>query len=446
MTKKLTLLIGLVLFSKSIFAQEPATKDSIAIDTSISPIVSEEVEAPIDTLTRAFNRLADEVGKSSRLKITGYLQPQYQYIDSAGAPSFAGGDFANGNNKYFSRFTMRRGRFKFTYNYENVEFLCNIDATERGLFMRETFVKVSDPWLNMFSLTAGLLQDQFGFELTQSSGVRETPERARFNQILFPVERDLGIFGSVVFPKSSFLYGLKIDAAVMNGVAGVNPEFDSNKDYTGRLQYSRSTKDEKISYAIGVSAYYGGYRIGNQKDYNFGAVNTEKGFVFAKDTANYNRLAKRIYYGVDAQASIDWAIGITTLRAEYITGEQPGTASNNNSPRAAPTAAIYHRQFDGAYFYLIQNIGQSKFQAVVKYDWYDPNIKLAGKQIGIASTNTNSADIKFTTLGFGGTYRINTYVKFMLYYDLVKSENTLVKGYTQDLKDNVITARLQFRF
>ena len=164
----------------------------------------ETQEQPIDTLAKTVANITDELSKMKRLKITGYIQPQWQYIDSAGAPSAAGGDFSNGTNKYFSRFMMRRGRFKFTYTYKNAEMVINTDATEKGLFMRETFVRVTDTWLNMFSLTAGLLQDQFGFELTQSSSVRETPERARFNGALFPTERDLGVFGTMQFPKRSF--------------------------------------------------------------------------------------------------------------------------------------------------------------------------------------------------------------------------------------------------
>ena len=343
---------------------------------------------------------------------------------------------------------MRRGRFKFTYDYENVQLMINTDATEKGLAMRETFVKVTDPWLNMFSLTAGLLQVQFGFEVTQSSSVRETPERARYNQILFSTERDLGAFGSVVFPKTSSLYGFKIDAAVMNGVAGVNPEFDSHKDFTGRLQYGRTTKNEKVVYAIGASYYQGGYRLGTVKDYNLTTLsNGDMGYQFASDTANYNRVGKRIYMGADAQLSFDWKIGITTLRAEYITGEQPGVAANSLSPKAAPTAAVYHRNFDGAYFYFIQNIGQSKFQAVAKYDWYDPNVKIAGKEIGKTGTNTkNIGDIRFDTYGFGLTYRINTNTKLVMYYDIVKNEETVVPGYLHDIKDNVTTLRMQIKF
>ncbi len=412
---------------------------------AFSSRAQDSLENPIDTLFRAFSALQDKISKFERLKITGYIQPQWQYIDSAGAPSVAGGDFVTATgSKYFDRFTMRRGRFKFTYDFQNVRFMLNTDATERGYFLRETYVKITDPWLNMASVTAGLLQVQFGFEVTQSSSERETPERARYNQTLFPVERDMGIFGSILVPKSSKLFGLKLDVACMNGSAGVAPEFDSNKDYTGRIQYSKTTTNEKFTFAIGASGYYGGYRIGSQKDYRFCTLkNGDKGFDYATDTANYNRIAQRIYYGADIQASIDWLIGITTIRAEYIQGENPGTSTSNRSPSALPTSQIYHRNFTGAYFYYIQDIGTSKFQLVAKYDWFDPNVKISGMDIGKAGTKTSLGDIRFDTYGFGLTYRMNTHVKLMLYYDLVKNETTAVKGYAKYILDNVFTCRLQ---
>lgn len=325
--------------------------------------------------------------------------------------------------------------------------MVNTDATEKGLNMRETYAKITDPWLNMFSVTAGLLQVQFGFELTQSSSERETPERVRYNQTLFPTERDLGAFGSLVFPKSSKLHGLKIDAAVMNGAAGVAPEFDSHKDFTGRIQYSKTTKNKKINFAIGASTYYGGYRTGKVKDYVM-RKNTagDNAFDFASDTGNYNRVARRIYYGADIQTSIEWAIGTTALRAEYIMGENPGTSSTNRSPATAPTSSLYHRNFDGAYFYFIQDIGKSKFQIVGKYDWFDPNTKISGKQIGKAGTNTNVGDIRFDTYGVGVTYKINSYAKIVLYYDMVKNESTEINAYKGDIKDNVFTCRIQIKY
>jgi hypothetical protein len=342
---------------------------------------------------------------------------------------------------------MRRGRFKFTYDYKNVRLMINTDVTEKGLFMRETYVKLTDDKWKMFSLTAGLLQDQFGFELTQSSSEREAPERARYNQTLFPTERDLGIFGTVEFPKTSGLYGLKATSAIMNGSAGVASEFDSHKDITGRLQYARTTMNEKLTYGVGVSYYHGGYRIGNVKDYvPMVLANGDNGYKFASDTANYNRVAKRIYMGADAQVTLDWKAGMTTLRAEYIQGDQPGTDKASRSLGAAPSSAVYHRSFNGAYFYFVQDIGESKFQVVAKYDWYDPNVKIAGKEIGKLGSGTKLGDIRFDTYGFGITYRMNAYVKLMTYCDVVQNEATLISGYSKDIKDNVMTVRLQFKF
>ncbi|MFL5763336.1 MAG: hypothetical protein ACJ77K_05285 [Bacteroidia bacterium] len=400
-----------------------------------------------DSISKLITHLNDEFMRSKRLKISGYMQPQWQYIDSAGAPSAAGGDFIGGTNPYYSRFTMRRGRIKFTYEYENAQFVIVPDISEKGVFMRETFVKVTDPWMKILSVTAGLWQDQFGFELTQSSSVRETPERARVFQNLFPAERDLGVFLTAVAPKKSALQGLKADLAVMNGSAGIAPEFDNHKDFTGRISYSKTSKNEKKSIGFGFSGYYGGYKIGSVRDYTLTPqTNGELGFSYAPDTANYNRVAKRQYIGYDLQISVTSKIGTTVLRGEYIEGQQPGTDKSSKSLGALPASSIYHRSFNGGYLYLIQDIGKSKFQLVAKYDWYDPNTWISGKQIGSHGTNTKIGDIRFDTYGFGVNYKVNSNVKLTGYYDYVINEATSIAAYSKDIPDNVVTVRLQYKF
>jgi phosphate-selective porin len=401
----------------------------------------------IDSLARNVTYLNDELNKLKKLKISGYMQPQWQYIDSAGAPSVAGGDFLNGSTKYYSRFTIRRGRIKFVYDYKNTQFVLQPDITEKGVALRDAFVKITDPWSGAFSLTAGMFQDQFGFELTQSSSVREAPEQARFLQMLFPGEYDLGVLFSFAPGKKSFLNGLKLDAGIVNGSAGIAPEFDNYKDYTGRLSYSKISKNEHLLFAAGVSSYYGGYRTGSVKDYNFTTMDDgRKGFAYSADTANYNRVAKRAYLESDIQITLKWKVGTTTLRAEYVQGEHPGTDKSTKSIGSAPTTSIYHRQFSGAYFYFIQNIGHSKLEVVAKYDWYDPNLMISGKNIGEPGTNTKLADIRFDTYGFGINYKANANVKLIAYYDYVLNEATSIADYKKDIKDNVLTIRMQFKF
>ena len=159
-----------------------------------------------------------------------------------------------------------------------------------------------------------------------------------------------------------------------------------------------------------------------------------------------------MYYGVDAQVSVDWLPGITTFRAEYITGVQPSSSASSTSVSAAFANGtyVYSRKFNGAYFYFLQNVMQTKLQLVVKYDWYDPNTDVKGKEVGLNGTQsgkpTNSTDIKYSTLGLGAIWRFDQNLKIMAYYDMVTNEKTSVSGYTNDVKDNVVTVRLQYRF
>jgi phosphate-selective porin len=83
---------------------------------------------------------------------------------------------------------------------------------------------------------------------------------------------------------------------------------------------------------------------------------------------------------------------------------------------------------------------------LVKYDWYDPNTKVSGKSIGAPGANLSSANIKYNTLGIGYINYLTENVKLVLFYSMPKNEQTALAGYTNDLKDNVLTCRLQFRF
>ena len=94
-----------------------------------------------------------------------------------------------------------------------------------------------------------------------------------------------------------------------------------------------------------------------------------------------------------------------------------------------------------------------KHQLVVKYDWYDANTEMAGDEIGMAISGTgnykksNKTDLKYSTLGIGYNFLMNENVKFVFYYDMVTNEtSTNLSGYSKDLKDNVFTLRLQYKF
>jgi phosphate-selective porin len=94
----------------------------------------------------------------------------------------------------------------------------------------------------------------------------------------------------------------------------------------------------------------------------------------------------------------------------------------------------------------LQNIANPSWQLVLKYDWYDPNTAVKENEIGKPGANLTPADIKFSTLGMGITRHFNRNLKLMLYYDRVWNEATELPSYTSDIKDNVLTCRLQMAF
>ena len=208
--------------------------------------------------------------------------------------------------------------------------------------------------------------------------------------------------------------------------------------------------------------------------------------MFNVDSTSYKVGAKlkREYYGIEAQASLNSVIGITTLRGEYLWGTQPGTEATSGSPTGVwskspvtvytttydtlthvaktlaktttPNYDAYIRNFSGGYVYFVQSIGHTKHEVVVKYDWYDPNTKIKGNEIGVANSKTGAPDIKYNTLGLGWIYHWNSNVKITAYYELVTNEtsnatslaakNDGTKTFAKNQKDNVFTLRVQYKF
>jgi hypothetical protein len=310
----------------------------------------------------------------------------------------------------------------------------------------------------------------WGYEIQQSSSDRESPERSRWTQNYLPNERDIGAMLS--YTGKGKLNGLRLDAGFYNGTGiavpgtGAAPggtvtsgvvqvvgytDFDYVKDFIGRLSYYKSFKDDKIKIGIGVSHYNGGFVLQNNKLYT--SIKTDstgnKVWVMADtSTTNYRgKIAPRVYYGVEGLVSVKSVIGTTTIRGEYFTGTQTGTDVNSASPAALPssTAAMYVRNFSAGYAYFIQRLGKSKHELVFKYEWLDPNTKVSAADLN-GKNGMKEGEIKYTMMGIGYNFYLDANVKFMFHYNIVANEIVQLKGYTYDLKDNIFTARLQYRF
>lgn len=428
---------------------------SIALFLSIAGY-SQRYLTDIDSFFFIKDTVRPVLKRFENLRISGYMQPQFQVAQADGAASFEGGNFSQFSK---SRFMLRRARLKVDYlmlskeKFPKALFTFQIDATERGVIVRDMFIRLYETKKNNLSMTAGFFARPFGFEVNLGSSFRESPERGRMSQILMPGERDLGVmFSFEPQNKKHKLYHLKLDAGFFNGQgASGTTDFDSHKDFISRLILKPYTI-KKMEIGAGLSFLRGGWKNGTKYVYTSG-TNAGGDHVFVVDSAldNLGKSSPRHYYGADVQVKLHHKWGETEWRAEYWFGTQPGSATSTTNPGTLPNAngvllPTYVRHYDGAYFYFLQNIINTKHQLLVKYDWYDPNIKTQKTEIGKTGTNLTAADIKFSTIGLGYIYYFNPQTKLTFYYDIVKNEQTNLNGFTADQKDNVFTCRLQFRF
>jgi len=392
--------------------------------------------------------------KFDRIRISGYMQPQFQAAQSKGAKNFSGGDFpATSSN----RFMLRRGRIRFEYIHfaektgPSVQFVFQFDGTERGVVIRDFWGRILENKYNLFALSIGMFARPFSYELNLSSSDRESPERGRMSQILMKTERDLGAMISFEpRGKNHPLRYLKIDAGLFNGQGlAATADYDSHKDFISRLALKPYPVSKTVTISAAASYLNGGILQNTKYVYNSSTNGAGKTFILDSGLNNSGKIAPRIYYGADMQLKIKNKEGcFTQLRAEYIFGTQTSTSGNSETPAALLTGneGYYIRKFNGAYLCFLQHIFNEHHQLVVKYDWYDPNTKVKGSDIGKPGTSLNATDIKYSTLGFGYVYYINENLKMVLWYDKITNEKTGLAAYPGDIKDDVFTCRLQFRF
>jgi len=434
--KKILLLLFIMAVSlqHSLFAQEEGVKTT---DEKV-----EEVKGQVDGINETLLEMKSTLDALKKIKLSGYIQAQFQSAQIDGTKSFAGGDFSS---TLHNRFLLRRGRLKVNYDNDLTQYVVQIDITQGGLATKDAYVSVKEPWLKAFSLTGGIFDRPFGFEISYSSSSRETPERTRLFQTLFPGERDLG--AKVEFVGTDGLLSfLNVKAGLFTG-NGIGPETDNAKDFIGRAGFQLPFADQNFEIDGGVSAYVGKVRLDDgKKQYKLDNIST----VGVDSTTRY---INRNYIGLDAQIYYDLPVnGGFSLRGEYITGKQPGT-SGSSSAYKVTGGDVYTRSFSGYYINYIQNIGLQN-QFVLKYDVYDPNKEVSGSQIGAAgvSSKFGAADIKYSTLGLGWVYHWDSNVKFVFYYDMVKNETVASTAtgslvpFKADLKDNVLTVRVQYKF
>ncbi len=425
-----------------------------------------ELKSQLEGLNESFIETKASVDAMKKLKLSGYIQAQYQSTDSQGTSQWKAGDFSGGTfpANVKSRFAIRRGRLKAQYDNGLSQYVLQVDVTQNGVGIKDAYIAIKEPWFKTATFTIGAFDRPFGYEISYSSSQRESPERSRMFQTLFPGEREIGAKIELLPTEDmGVLSHFNLKAGIFNGVLNTANENNNTKDLIGRFGFTLPWQEQNLAVDGGISWYSGKVTSNSAEVYHV----SNKAFVRDSSAGNVLASFDRKYLGFDGQIYYDLPVlGGMQVRGEYISGDQPGTGSSNSfynpgTKQEVKTLGdvktvdniqpLYKRKFAGWYVIYVQNIGL-KNQAVVKYDVLDPNTGVKGSDIGVGS-KTSVADVKFNTLGLGWVYHWDENVKFTAYYDMVKNEkvNSSVTSSSlvrlkKDLKDNVFTFRVQYRF
>lgn len=452
-------------------------------DTNSTSNNNSDVEEKIEDLKGKISGLEEDylstkptVEKLSKIKISGYLQTQIRiaadttgqlnsdYTNKYDIGEFQGGKFPSATKTVFQ---VRRARIKTAYETSLTQMVIQLDClpfstgsavssitqdtskkvTSKnsaffnggGVSVKDAYLRFKEPWIKSIAIKAGIFDRPFGFEISYSSSMRESPERSRIFQTLFPGERDLG-FSLEYQPSDNLpliLQCLNFKGGFFAG-NGINIEFDDLRDFIGRLGFSIPLVSYNLSIDGGISGYFG--KVRNRAD----SLYEIKNEAWAGSIGHKWKDLDRQYMGADLElfyGNIP-VLGGVSLRGEYIQGKQPSLKSSNISQKTdqASKEPIYIRKFSGFYGIAVLNIDPIKCQLVGKYDLFDPNADLSGKKV------KSTADMRYSTLGTGLIYHFNENVKLMAYYDMVKNEETSVTYFDKDVNDNVFTFRIQYKF
>jgi hypothetical protein len=444
--------VGLML-TAGVYADDEVAQANTT-DNRLSEKLS-ELEGKVNGIEESYLETKTTVGKLAKLKISGYMQAQFAIAETLGVQtSVAGAKFDKGTD---SRFFIRRGRLKFTYDNGLSQYVLQFDGSHSGFEIKDAYVAITEPWLKYFTGTMGIFDRPFGYEISYSSSMRESPERSRIYQTLFPKERETG--AKLAFAADEgWLSHFNLKGGFFNGLTPLQLENDNTKDFIGRAGFEAPFRDFGMAIDGGFSSYYSWQGVTNTDTTGGGGIAYDMdGSVFKKLTNQKGQKFDRQYFGFDLQYYYDIpVIGGLTFRGEYLWGMQPGTSSSSSfyqpSAGQAPNGSLYERNFAGYYLYWVQCWG-SRVQSVVKYDVYDPNVDVGGDDIGASNSYTTATDLNYATVGLGLIYHWDDNVKFMLYYDMPKNEESQkltstdpYKDFSRDLPDNVLTFRVQYKF
>ncbi len=423
--------------------------------------VNEKLTEVNDKVNGLLERLATDeadLSKLTKIKVSGYIQAQYQ--------NFADQTLLPASQNYFS---IRRARVKFTYEaLDGVKFVLQPDFAPGALSLKDAYVVVNDHWKKGMSLWMGKF-NRPNYEVEYSSSQRELPERSLVIRTLYPGERAIG----AKFEYNPVSTPIHFQLALFNGEEGLslknaagtdlnsneNKDFDNFKDIMARVTYNL-----KLGSFGGLDLGAHGY---------FGAMKSMADSTYHSDYKTVSKEAfgkplTRQWFGGEFQLFAD-VLGGMSVKGEYLAGKNATVGFKKSGSTVG--AANYQNNFSGYYLYLIKNLGK-KNQFAFRYDYYDPNTNITGKDVSVsgysatgtlAKKTSSKSDLATSTFGLALHHYWDDNIRISLAYDIVNNEKAGTAGKVVDsfttahgvastrdwsnhVPMNVFTLRIQAKF
>ena len=149
---KSLLLLFVTLLALNVSAQEQNQAEKIS-----------ELNDKVNGLLERAATAESDLAKLTKIKVSGYIQAQYQNFESPALLS-----------KSQNYFSLRRVRVKFTYEaLDGVKFVLQPDFAPGALSLKDAYVVLNDRWTKAFSVTAGKFnRPNYEVEYTSSQRLR----------------------------------------------------------------------------------------------------------------------------------------------------------------------------------------------------------------------------------------------------------------------------------
>jgi hypothetical protein len=403
---------------------------------------------------RAADSKGDESDRPEWLRpfvVAGYVQGEYQSHQDSDDQLLQGGSPQNKD-----RFLLRRARMKVDGNWKYAHLQLEADGNTTSapqlrvlhafatLRLPQVFTEKTDAEVPLASVSIGLFDTPFGYELLESPRTRFFMERTTQSRAFYPGEPDVGmkVFGGLYFVRWSIAAMNGEPLEEKSGFAGVSPH--SAKDVIFKVGVD-THPTEKLGLTANVSSLRGrGFHPGTDATKNqvTWRDTNEDGQIQPSEltgqpgtAATPSQSFTRWAVGADLQLRLQTALGQSMLYGEITVASNMDRALYVADPVLTGTDAREH----GFYVGLIQEITPYAV-AGFRYDTYDPNSDFLDKRGGRIITQSQSVQTFSPLVGAVLPGR----ARLLFQYDVIRDHFARDgRGLPTDLKNDAWTLRLQ---